>query len=220
MLGQIRRHQKWLMIVIAGLTIVSFVYFLDPTTGRRSGGGIFSRGGGNYGSINGRSIGAEEYARMKREASLRFLLNYGRWPDEDETTRQMFDPDRQTLEWIFLVEKANELNVQVNDDAITDWIANVFRDRTSGSFRVEAYQEFVQRQLRPRRLTEQDFVRFVRDQVAVQHLSVLAGLSGGLITPREAEALYREENEQLSTEAALFSVSNYLAGVTATPEGL
>src|SRR6185503_10020897 len=124
MLGHIRRHQKWLMIVIAGRTIISFVYFLDPTTGRRGNGGIFSRGAGNYGSINGRAIGEEEFIQMRREARLRFLVNYGRWPDEDETTRQMFDGDRQALEWLFLVEKVNELKIQVNDDAITDWIAN------------------------------------------------------------------------------------------------
>jgi hypothetical protein len=209
------------MILIAGLTIISFVYFLDPTTGRRgSGRGIFSGGAGHYASINGRGISEEEFAHMKREARLRFLFSMGRWPDEDETSRQMFDADRQTLEWIFLADKVKELNIQVNDDAITDWIANVFRDRNSGTFRVEAYQNFVQQQLRQQRYSEQDFVRFVRHQVAVQHLSTLVSMSGGLVTPREAEALYREENEQLSTEVALFSATNYLAGVTETPEAL
>ena len=209
------------MIAIASLTIISFVYFLDPTTGRRGRGrNIFSRATREFGSVNGRTIGEEEFSRMKREAYLRFFLNYGRWPGEDETTRQMFDADRQTLEWIFLVEKVNELNIQVTDDAVTDWIANAFRDRNSGTFRVETYQNFIQQPLRQRGYSEPDFVRFVQHQVGVQHLSMVAGLSGGLITPREAEALYREENEQLSTEAVLFSSSNYLAGITVTPEAL
>jgi hypothetical protein len=48
----------------------------------------------------------------------------------------------------------------------------------------------------------------------------LAGLSGGLVTPREAEALYREENEQISAEIVLLSASNYLAGITVTPDAL
>jgi peptidyl-prolyl cis-trans isomerase D len=218
MLAHIRRHQKWLFILIAGLTIISFVYFLDPTTGR--GPSIFSRGANDFGSINGRTLSKEEFSQMKREARLRFFVNYQRWPEEDETSRQMFDADRQALEWIFLVEKANELNVQVSDDAVTDWIANAFRDRTSGAFRVETYQNFVQQGLRQHGYSEQDLVRFVRHQVGVQHLSMLAGLSGGLLTPREAEALYRQENEQLSTEVVLFSASNYLAGVTMTPEAL
>src|SRR2546428_63419 len=221
MLGHIRRHQKWLMILIAGLTIISFVYFLDPTTGRRSRGrSIFSRGTRDYGSVNGRTLSEEEFSRMKREARLRFFVNYGRWPEEDESSRQMFDADRQALEWIFLIEKVNELNIQVSDDAVTDWIANAFRDRNSGAFRVETYQNFVQQPLRQHGYSEADLVRFIRHQVGFQHLLVLAGLSGGLVSPREAEALYREENEQLSTEVVLFSASNYLAGVTATPEAL
>src|SRR6266536_4664410 len=201
MLGHIRRHQKWLMIVIAGLTIISFVYFLDPTTGRRSRGrSIFSRGAREFGSVNGRAIGEEEYSTMKREAHLRFFLNYGRWPGEDEATRQMFDAERQTLEWIFANEKVDELNFHVSEDAVTDWIANAFRDRSSGTFRVETYQNFVQQTLRQRGYSEADLVRFVRHQVGVEHLSMVAGLSGALVPPREAEALYREQNEQLSTD--------------------
>src|SRR5205823_8863610 len=39
-------------------------------------------------------------------------------------------------------------------------------------------------------------------------------------TPREAEAAYRQENEQLSAEVVLFSATNYLAGVEASAEAL
>ncbi|TMP97450.1 MAG: hypothetical protein E6L09_13140 [Verrucomicrobia bacterium] len=66
MFGHIRRHQKWLWAVIATLTIVSFVIFLDPTTGRRGGGrSIFGRSPADYGTINGREITAEEFERAK-----------------------------------------------------------------------------------------------------------------------------------------------------------
>src|SRR6266516_2101204 len=122
MFGHIRRHQKWLMMIFAAVVIVSMVEFLDPTTGQ--GRSIFSRGAGDYGSSNGRTLSKEEFSQMKREPRLRFFVNYGRWPEDDESSRQMFDPDRQTLEWIFLVEKANELDTQITDDAVADWIAN------------------------------------------------------------------------------------------------
>ena len=207
------------MAIFATVVIISMVQFLDPTTGRRGRGrSIFSRGSSEYGSINGRSISAEEYAQMKREARLRFFVNSGgHWPEEDDATRQMFDADRQTLEWIFFVEKANDLKIQVSDDAVNDWIADLFRDRNTGAFRVETYQRFVREQLNPHGYSEPDFLRFARHQIGYQHLSLLAGLSGSLVTPREAIALYHEENEQLSAEAALFSASNYLAGVAVTP---
>src|SRR5438046_6112404 len=147
MFGHIRRHQKWLMMIFAAVVIVSMVQFLDPTTGR--GRSIFSRGAGDYGSINGRTLSKEEFSQMKREARLRFFVNYGRWPEEDESSRQMFDADRQTMELIFLVEKVDKLNIKVSDDAVTDWIANAFLARTSADFRVETYQKFLRMQVRP-----------------------------------------------------------------------
>jgi len=221
MLGQIRRHQKWLWVLIAGATIVSFVIFLDPTTGRRGGGrGIFGGGSGEFGYINGRAIHAEEYGQMKREAYLRFRRLYGRWPEQDEASQQWFDPNRQALERIFLVGKLNELNIQVSDEAVMDWIASAFRDREGGSFRMDNYQRFYQGDLRPRGYTEQDFIRFVRHEVGAEHLFAVAGLSGSLVTPREAEAMFGQENEQLSTEVVLFSASNYLAGVEMAPAAL
>ena len=221
MLAHIRRHQKWLLALIASATIISFVIFLDPSTGRRGGGrSIFSGRSSEYGSINGRAIRAEEFEQMKREAYLRFRLFYGRWPEQDETGRQLFDPERQTMERIFLKETVGELNIQVSDEAVTDWIASAFRDPNGGGFRMEAYQQFFERELRLRRYTEQDFIRFVRHEAGIEHLYAVAGLSGYLVTPREAEALYRQENEQLSTEVVLLSASNYLASVQVTPAAL
>jgi len=219
MFGHIRRHQKWLMVIISALVIGSFVIFIDPTTGRR-GRGFFGGRSDEVAYLNGRPIGAEEYEQMKREVLLEFRVFYGQWPGQDERSRQMFDAERQTPERIFFVEKIRELNIQVSDDAVTDWLSRVFRDRKDGSFRTDVYQQIKQRELPQRGYTEQDFIRFVRHEAGIEHLFALAGLSGGLVTPREAEALYREQNELISTEAVFFSASNYLAGVQVTPAAL
>src|ERR1051326_6821373 len=90
MFGHIRRHQKGLMGIFGTVVIISMVQFLDHTTGRRGRGrSIFSRGSSEYGSINGRSISAEEYAQMKREARLRFFVNSGgHWPEEDDRSEE------------------------------------------------------------------------------------------------------------------------------------
>src|SRR5438445_9512831 len=104
MFAHIRRHQKWLLAVVVGATIISFVAFLDPSTGRRGGGrSIFSHGTGDYGSINGRAISLEEYDEVKREALLAYLLSTGRWPEEDEASQQFFNLDRAVatrLAWL------------------------------------------------------------------------------------------------------------------------
>src|SRR6185437_6315792 len=216
MLGQIRRHQKWLWAVIATLTIISFVYFLDPTTGRRGGGrSIFSGGSGAVGYINGRAISAEEYAQAECDSRLQYLFSAGRWPEEDENSRQFFDLEPRTQQRLFFIEKLNDLNIEVNDEAVADWIAHAhaFADRNTGAFKLGAYQEFVQTALPRGRVTENEFRAFVRHQAGIEQMVALAGLSGDLVTPREAEAIYRQENEQLATEAVFFPASNYLASV-------
>jgi hypothetical protein len=46
------------------------------------------------------------------------------------------------------------------------------------------------------------------------------GLSGRLITPQEAKALYERDHQELATEVVFFNASNYLANVSVTPEAV
>jgi hypothetical protein len=215
MFASIRRHQKWLWLVIIVLVIISFVVYFDPTYSTRSsrGRGPSAGGAGDYGSINDRPLSREELLEVHQEVRLSFRLfsGTGRWPEEDEFGRQQFNPDGQAKRRLILLEKLKDLNVQVTDEAAADWIANVFRDQ--GKFRMDIYQQFVQRVLAPERYTEADFQRFVRHEVGIQHLISLGSVSGSFVTPREAEALFRKENEQMTAEAVLFPMSNYLASV-------
>lgn len=216
MFASIRRHQKWLWLVIIVLVIISFVIYFDPTYSSRSSRGSGAGGAGDYGYINDRPLSREELLEAHQEVRLRFRVfsGTGQWPEEDEFGRQQFNPDGQAQQRLILIEKLKDLNVQVTDEAAANWIANVFRDRDQGKFRLEIYQQFVQRVLAPARYTEADFQRFVRHEVGIQHLFALGSVSGSFVTPREAEALFRKENEQMMAEAVLFPASNYLASVT------
>jgi len=220
MFASIRRHQKWLWGVIITLTIISFVILMDPSYSSRGGGGPGPGGKATVGQINGRDISADEFFQAYHETIIRFRLYTGRWPEQDETSRRMFDADREVQERLLLLEKLRELRVEVSEAAAADWIAAVFRDRDSGKFSPEVYRRFVQTELPRARLAEGDFLSFARHEAGIQHVLSLAGLSGALITPREAEALCRHENEQVNAEMVLFSASNHLASVTVTPESL
>jgi peptidyl-prolyl cis-trans isomerase D len=212
MFATIRRHQKWLWLVIIFLVIIAFVVLMDPTysvTGGRIGGE-----GGSFGTINGRPIPREELLETYAEVRLRYRLLAGQWPEEDANSRGMFEPDRLVPERLLMVEKLRELDVQVDDAAVADWIATVFRDRERNVFDLDAYRQFVRNVLPQGRLTEEDLKRFARHEVGIQHVLQLAGMSGSLVTPREAEAQFRIENELVSVEMAQFASSNYLAEVT------
>jgi hypothetical protein len=218
MFQSIRRHQKWLWLVITTLTIVSFVIFFSPQQRQRSG----SRSGSGdvIGTINGRPITREEYLDTYREAELRYLFSTGNWPRENEMSRQMGIMDRETRNRLLLIEKLKEFDIQVSEASIAQWIVEAFQDRATGKFRQEDYDGFVKLRLAQQNLVVADFQRFVRHEVGIQHLIALTGLTGKLITPQEAEILFRRENEQVDAQAVFLQSSNYLSKVVETPAEL
>lgn len=221
MFATIRRHQKWLWLVVIVGVIVPFVIFLDPSYSfRKSGPGGRRVPRGAFGYVNGRPIEADELQQLMAEARIQFFFYAQAWPEQNDMTRQMFDPERRVPERLLLVEKMRELGVVVSNEAVADWIAQVFRDPETGKFSRELYRGFVERGLPSAGLTEADFQRFARHEVGIRHLYSLGAVSGTLISPREAGQLFRLENETVSAEIALFSLTNYLAQVNLTPEAL
>jgi hypothetical protein len=69
-------------------------------------------------------------------------------------------------------------------------------------------------------LKHDDFERYVRHQVGIQHLAAIIGAPGKLVTPQQAEHTLREEREKIDTKVVLFPISNYTAKVSVTPEAI
>jgi hypothetical protein len=82
MFATIRKHQKWLWMIVIVLVIIAFVVLMDPTysvTGGRIGGE-----GGSFGTINSRPIPREELLDTYAEVRLRYRLLTDQWPEEDK----------------------------------------------------------------------------------------------------------------------------------------
>jgi hypothetical protein len=208
MFAVLRRHQKWFWAAIIAVVIPSFVVFFSPDIGRGSRGG-----NGDYGSVYGRPITQNEIYDAYKEAQLSFLFNYGSWPGRDEANRFGFDLDQQSRTRVLLTEEVKRFGIHSSEEAAAKWVANAFRDRRQGVFRPESYDQFVRQMLPEQRMSEMDMERFVANQVSIQHLISLVGINGTLVTPKEAEVLYRREHEQLEAEAVIFSATNYLATI-------
>jgi hypothetical protein len=218
MFTQIRKHQKTLWIFISSMVIISFVWYFNPNQrwSRRGGGG---GGYGNdvVGTINGEPIHTAAFNEIRREAILSVLFSSGEWPTDAGMGRQMLQ--RELHNRAFLSHKIKELGIEVPDDAVADWIATQFQDRETKRYNNEAYQRFI-KNIGQRGIKEADFLRYARQQVAVMHLAAVAGASGKLVTPQEAEQSYREEHEKVDTKVAVFPLSNYLARVEVTDEAI
>jgi hypothetical protein len=211
MFGTIRKHQTWLWAVIITFVIISFVVFFSPYSKMQD------VSTGEFGSINGKKVTRTEIEQASREVTLRYFLMTGRWPDE--TARQSgFDTTRESYQWILLTRKQADMGIEVSDETVADTARDMLQNFERQG--LSSPSAFTKQVLQPRGLAMQDFERFLRHFVGLQEMMALAGASGKLVTPQEARELYVRENQPISSEAVLFSASNYLAQVKVTPEAV
>jgi hypothetical protein len=210
--GTIRKHQQWLWIVIIGVIIVTFVVFFSPDVGRGDGQRrqtVFMING-KAATINGEPISMDEYGQCWREVFIEHFMRSGgrEWPKNDESTELQLE--HKAIYRAFLHKKLEEMDIKASDEAV----ARATRDRLGGLPIANFEKEYLQ----THGLSLDDFERFMRTEVAIQQLHGVAGVSGRLINVKEAEDYYKRESEQLFTELAIFTASNYVDKVTVNPE--
>ena len=211
MFGTIRKHQNWLWAVIIVVIVISFVIYFSPDA---KWGGRGGRGSGELGTIDGQSVTVHDYQQAYRETRLLYFLNFQKWPDSDERARQMgFDVDNEAYMRLIRLAKVKQEKIAVSDETV----ATLARRLLGPKLTLDA---FVKEILAPHGINEADFERFLRNDAAIQQLGAVAGLPGKLIPPRELEAAYREDHEEVALDLVSFNVSNYLAGVTVAEPAL
>ncbi len=215
MIGTIRKHSKWVWLVIIAVTIVTFVFWGSQGTGSGAAGRA------SFGSVDGERVTQDDFVNARREAYMRWFFNNGEWPGRDAKSRG-FDEDRETYFRLLLLKKLRDLDVHVSEDAAAQAADQILRSFNRGNpvpLDVFVKQVLATSPLSPP-LNGADFSRFIQHDLGIQELVAMAGLSGKLTTPQDLRALYTREHEELQAEAVFFSASNYLAKVTVTPEAV
>ena len=207
MFGTIRKHQRWLWIVIIAAVIFSFVIYFSPN---QSGGGM-GRGDNQIGLLDGQAVGEQQLRDTMREAELSGFLRFGENYRSARAEQMGFNVKQETMQRLFLGRRIKESGIQVSDTAVATWIKEYLKDPKTG---VVNFDGFVKNALTPAGFTESQFLDFVRHEVGVQELERLVGVAGQLVTPQEAEAAFRRENETLTVSLVSFASSNYVAGVS------
>ena len=209
MFAHIRKHQQWLFIVIIAVVIVSFVVFFTPSVGTGGGGGGGTGSNATIGTIGDQPVTQQEYYDTYKGVALQFFSATGSWPDQ-MGAQYGFDRDRQTSQRLVLLRKVKEMGIVTSDKTVADWKVNFFADQDTGTFQQEYYDRFLEA-IKPRGLTEADLDRYAENQVGIGQLTSLVSLSGELVTPSEAERVYKERNQQATTMALLFSRTNHMS---------
>jgi hypothetical protein len=219
MIGTIRKHSKWLWWFIAGLTIISFIYWGAAPATRNSGGARSGRS--DLGTIAGQKVTPEAYYGAQNEVALYHWFRFHQWPDRDPNYPAA-DWQRDTYVRLLLIQKGRDFGIHIGDDAVVTAANEILS--TPGltqalgvDGRAVPMDGFVKAILQPKGLTAADFETFVRHDLIIDQLREVTGLAGELITPQEAAAVYQRQNQELSAQIVFFSASNYLAAVPVSP---
>ncbi|MGH7989787.1 MAG: SurA N-terminal domain-containing protein, partial [Limisphaerales bacterium] len=164
------RKHNWILIVALSLTIISFVFFMGSGPSQNGGGNA----PGDLGSINGKKITQAAYVNARKEIYLFHLFNYGNWPDKDPNYSKS-DMAKQIYVRLMLIQKANDLGIQVGDDATAAAADEVLHSpelvRALGiSGDSVPLDAFVKQILQPEGLGAADFENFVRHNLAIEQL--------------------------------------------------
>lgn len=201
----IRKH-RYLTSFFMLLVVASFVWFYTD----RSHVGVGSNQA-DLGSIQGKPITVRQYIEAKNEVMLIHFFRFQDWPRAGSMSEQMgWNTDRQTTERLFMVSRLKELNIEIGDEAVARQVAQMFRG-APGTSVADAYKNFLEKNLKAQQLTDEDFRRFLKHELAIQQLGSAISAGGRLITPATAEAAYKQENEQVDTKTVIFTASNYVA---------
>ncbi len=208
MFGTIRRHQNWLWFVVVAVVIISFLAFFDPS--QRSGRSRSDQAG-RAPEINGRAITPKVFGEAQREVRLLYFLNFRQWPEKDAERAQQinFDLENESYLRLFRVGKAVEAGIQVPDASVAELAKRLVGDPSQ-------FDRFTKEMLIPNGLTADDFERFVRNDAMIQQLSSVVGAAGRLVTPAEAETLYRRDHQETAGEIVFFNLSNFMSKVVIT----
>ncbi len=215
MIGTIRKHSKWLWWFIAGLTIISFIYW-GAGPSRVGGGG--GRASDDFGTIYGHKLTLQDYVEGRNEYYIFYRIHYNQWPDKNPNLSKN-DLEREIYIHLLFNLKAADLGIHISDDVVEQTAAEMLRSFGRNGQPVPM-DVFVKQFLQPEGLTADDFARYVRHDLVIQQLVQTVGLPGELITPQVAVAEYEREHREFSVQAVFFSPSNYLSAVTVTPDAV
>ena len=185
MLEIIRKRQRILLIIITVLTIVSFIWFMNPTRTRGTPQAVI-------GKINGRSITVEELQKVDRSAQVAYILQFSDLLQQLTASQGSRDQQREIFAWNILLIRDESKRLELDPSA--EEIRNAERDlvafQSNNQFDPAKYQQMVDL-LKRNGMTAADLDDVVADNLRFQKISAL--IRGSAPLP---EALYRKTYEQ------------------------
>jgi hypothetical protein len=165
MITILRKNQRVLMLVVAVLTIVAFIWLYNPAD-------TYQLGRGAVATIYGRKVSQADIERQVKTYQL--ALAMGQFSLLENLGGMTQDENQALDEFIWnifvLHHQAEELGVEPTDSQIAERIRAVRTFQTGGRFDPAKYKAFVLEQLGPRGFTELQLENVIRDTLRVERI--------------------------------------------------
>jgi hypothetical protein len=211
MITVMRKHHKWLMIVIAILAIPFVFYFnkTDFTVNRQS----------DLGRIYDRPITNVEFQRSVRLLTLAQMLGLSQLV-QDLMMRPMSETDAYVnfaFNRLILDHEAKALGVRPNFTEVAAFVKTLAPFQGSAGFDLNKYTDFVQNRLPALGFTEAQLEELVSDQLSLNRLKDLLG-AGLHVAESETAEYYDQAYGKLHIAVVRFREDDFQKNVNVTDE--
>jgi hypothetical protein len=211
MITVMRKHHKWLMIVIAILAIPFVFYFnkTDFTVNRQN----------DLGRIYDRPITSVEFQRSVRLLTLAQMLGLSQLV-QDLMMRPMSENDAYVnfaFNRLVLDHEAQALGIRPNSAEVVAFVKTLPAFQGTGGFDLNKYTDFVQNRLPALGFTEGQLEELVSNQLSLNRLKDLLG-AGLHVADSESAEYYDQAYGKLHVAVVRFRDEDFQKDVKVTDE--
>ena len=199
-----RSNQRWLMIVVSVLVLISFLYYFSNNTR------LQRLGGDRAGTIYGHNLTIAELQRADRQLNTAGELGLTH-VFAPELTQQVTLNDALVDQYV-MQHQADAMGIFPTADEVDDAAQKIAAFRgADGNYDPARKDEFISQKLNPRGFTEGQVIDLVRRDLQFAKLrQVLDSLV--VVTPAEVRTQYEQGNAQTEASVLRFKNADFLAG--------
>ena len=211
MVNLMRSNQRWLMIVVSVLVLISFLYFFSNSSR------IEHLGGDRAGTIYGHNVTVSEFQRANRQFTTAGELGLNHIYAQEFIQGSL---DDALVDQYVMQHQAEALGIFPSDEEVDEAAQKIAAFRgANGNYDEEKKNAFIADKLNPRGFTESQVVDLVRRDLQFAKLRQLVE-STVVVTPTEVRTRYEQGYSQAEISVIRFKNADFLAGTEPTEDDI
>ena len=212
MVNLMRSNQRWLMIVVSVLVLISFLYYFNSSTRLDQ-----RLGNDRAGTIYGRNVTVTELPRADRQLRTAAELGLTHIYAPELVPQRQID-EAALVDQYVMQHQADAYGIIPTDDEAQDAAQKLSAFLgPNGSFDANVKDEFVAQKLNPRGFTEGQVLDLVKRDLRFAKLHQLLD-STVIVTPLEVKTRYELESARTEASVIRFKDADFLAGTDPTED--